>query len=294
MKALDWGALNDEQRILLATLAPKRLLGRNPHAAQDVPPEAIDQLRSWWRDFKKVYEKWGRQGLLNERDALQKRLDELTFTIRRFQKAARRESQDDRASQADLHAAVCTTAEEADDIGKQIDMIEAFLRYGPHMLDFIEDNNTYVKEEQNKYESRRANRAAAKRLEAAKPSRPRDPMRWEQTAIGLYAYLEHVEATPDYPASLTGEFGLEKRAKKWIKGSTSTKQTRRYLADYGYQKGGGVPSLHNALRVWIVAFSEEMGEEPAILIHHQIARKKLPWPGLPQPPRPEIREVRKS
>ena len=62
------------------------------------------------------------------------------------------------------------------------------------------------------------------------------------------------------------------------------------MQQYGYQKRGGVPSLHNALRQWILDFTQEMGEEQAVLIHRQMALKKLRWPGLPGTNSQEIQE----
>ncbi len=320
MCAVNGDKLGQEDRALLVHLVPRRLAGRIANASSDIPPEVARLLWTWWRGFERVYEKRGREGLLQERDALQRRYNEVMAKCRQLGAAltlVREPMKGYRSDGAggedgdgvggdDPNEAESATlrhegdgfqeemrrlGDEADDIQKQIQMIEAIFRYGPQMPEFIETAYARVGGRRRTVRSERPDGEIGGSPFTSGRSLPRDPMRWEHTAIGLYAYLEKVEGTTEYPTALTGAFGLETSAKAWIKGSTSTRQTRQYMQQYGYQKRGGVPSLHNALRQWILDFSREMGEEQAALIHTQMARKKMKWPGLPGTNRPEIQET---
>ena len=301
MCAAHRGELEEEDRVLLVHLVPRRLAGRIVNAGGDIPPEVARLLWTWWRGFEQVYEKRGREGLLQERDALRRRHNEVMAKSRQLGTAVSVVSEplkgyhpdgageDDSNDGDEFQEEIRGLMEEADDIQKQIQMIEAIFRYGPQMPAFIEVAYARVRGRRRTVRSKRRDGDVSINPSSGNPL-PRDPMQWEHTAIGLYAYLEKVDGTPEYPTALTGAFGLETSAKAWIKGSTSTRQTRQYMQQYGYQKRGGVPSLHNALRQWILNFTKEMGEEQAALIHTQMARKKLKWPGLPGTDGREIRK----
>ena len=77
MCAVNGDKLGQEDRALLVHLVPRRLAGRIANASSDIPPEVARLLWTWWRGFERVYEKRGREGLLQERDALQRRYNEV-------------------------------------------------------------------------------------------------------------------------------------------------------------------------------------------------------------------------
>ncbi len=290
MSALNWGELEQDDRELFVNLVPKRLVRHIANPDFEIPPDVAKLLWTGWRDFVRVCEQRGRDGLFKERDALQRRHDELTAKIQQLKGEEslfneplmewyryytdkgvefKNLSEDDpnypeikklRSEGGKIRNTIRQLEDEADDIQKQINMIKAIFRYGTQMPEFIEAAYAQVKERSETVRPARKDREASGSPPIPGGYVPRDPMKWEQTAIGLYAYLENVDDTNDYPTALTGEYGIEERAKEWVKGSTSTKQTLQKMQEYGYQKRGGVPSFHTALRQWIPDFSQVMSD----------------------------------